>query len=174
MISVFARSMIQPTILLMALVLAAPAASANTRLGTLNMHGNIYPASCLPKEQQILKTSLYASKLPDVGTAWRSINHLLCASENKKNIRTAEVLISNVVSISGVQTGDEPSVEIAPRSESLIRYLMAGGQAWNAMLAFEPDKIVLRYFENEACVQERTWEYRNSAWLVNGAGEACD
>ena len=130
------------------------------------MQGSIYPSACAFDEKRLLRKSLRSLKFPDEEIAWKIVETILCAPNNKSNRSYLESHISN-------------ELKNEKFAGERIGKIFALTKAWDATL--HPDVsdrksigISLFYFSNEACVKEIGLEYDKNKWMLNKISELCD
>jgi hypothetical protein len=127
---------------------------------------------CHPGKKNLQNTFI-ANKISNAAQGWRVVGAMLCSPYNDINRSYLESVIPKKVRKTVESTGDQPVFKMVPRTDELVRGLMAAGRAWNVKIRIEPEKLVLQYFSNEECVKERTLSYANSKWSVYELSEAC-
>ncbi|MFL6674547.1 MAG: hypothetical protein ACJ8LG_14795 [Massilia sp.] len=156
------------------LAMACHAIDATEEYPTLRIQGEEYSNACAAVPKNHLRDTLLAGKVQDAAQAWRAVDAMLCVPDNDTNRSYVKSFVPKKVHEAAESTGDKPTFRMVARSEELVRGLMAAGKAWDASIRAEPDKVILQYFANEACVKVRTLTYEKFKWSVYEVGEACD
>jgi len=174
-ISIFLRRGFNPCaiVLLIGATLSISVTAAN-KYPSLNMHGSTYPNACSKPEQQVLRQAILKAKVQKLPAVWRAVQALLCAPRTGPEHAYLGSMFAKKIKQKQEDTGSEPSHEVVARTDELIDRTMAAGEAWDANLDIEVDKIRLQYFPNEACVRSVTLSYRQTKWVIDEIDEACD
>jgi len=141
---------------------------------SLEMHGVTYANACSKPEQQVLRQGLSKEGVENLPAVWRAVQALLCAPRTGPERAYLGSMFAKKIKQKQEDTGSEPSHEVVARTDELIDRTMAAGEAWDANLDIEVDKIRLQYFPNEACVRSVTLSYRQTKWVIDEIDEACD
>ena len=133
---------------------------------SLNMQGSIYPSACIFDEKTSLRNYLRSLKYPDEEKAWKIVEMILCAPNNKANRSYLESHVAN-------------RLKNEKFAGERIGKIFALTKAWDATLL--PDvsdrksiEISLLYFSNEACVKNIRLKYNKNKWMLNKISEVCD
>jgi hypothetical protein len=141
---------------------------------SLLMHGEKYASACAQLERKGLKGQLFNKNIRNAEQAWRVFEVLLCGPDDNFSRNYIKSVISRNTRKKSGSTGDNPKSKMIPRSDELVRQIMAGGKAWDANIDADPDGVTLQYFANEACVKGVRLGEVNSRWAIVEVSEACD
>jgi len=141
---------------------------------SLEMHGVTYANACSKPQQQVLRQALSKGRIENLPAVWRAVQALLCAPRTGPERAYLGSMFAKKIKQKLEETGSEPSYEVVVRTDELIDGTMAAGEAWDANLDIEVDRIRLQYFPNEACVRSVTLSYRQTKWVIDEIDEACD
>ena len=143
---------------------------------SLKVHGDELANSCAPVEKIKLQKSLASEieKKWDLIGAWRLIEVLLCADDTQSNKLLLQSSLPQKIRLTASSTGEKDLIRMVKRDNELVNSLMSKGQAWNATLESESNKLILQYASDEACTRTRTMQYLKGKWSLISISEACD
>ena len=140
----------------------------------LRLHGDELPSACMPTQLAQVYKALALTRVPEQTQAATLLQTLLCKADTPTNRATLKPLVPAKVRFAVAATGDKDQVKTVARDDALLSSLLPAGAAWDANVLGSPNKLVLQYQANEACVKSRTLKFANGKWSVAEIGEACD
>ncbi|VXC26888.1 hypothetical protein [Massilia sp. 9I] len=142
---------------------------------SVSVQGHEDSNSCSPAEKMNLQHSLYKEKVPNKSEAWRLLEILLCAPSTNANVSEILKSTKSKIKVEAEGTGDpRPDTGTVTATTQFIQTVLAQGRARSASIVVLHNTIKLHYFPNEACVEERVFEFSRGKWKLVEAGQACD
>lgn len=144
---------------------------------TLDVNGNVYPNTCLPKPLTKLKSvvEINPSNGSNASKAWPLINALLCAQTSESNIQfVLKKLSSKVFVEEPAATGGTEKPKLIPRSKELAESLMAKGFAWDGSITHGKGSIRVNYLSDGTCGKSFRLKLISTKWVLVSSSEICD
>jgi hypothetical protein len=150
---------------------------ANAPQKNINVSGNTYANTCLPKQLNKLKTAVEINRSNNTSSAkaWPLISVLLCAQASNLNIESVLSKLSSKISVEEpAATGGTEKPKLLPRSKKLAESLMAKGFAWDANVTSGKNTLRINYLADGTCGKSFQLKLISNAWLLVSSSEICD
>lgn len=141
---------------------------------TLQLHGDELPSACAPGKLGQVYQAVMLTKVPEPTQATTLVQTLLCKPNTPENRALLSAQVPSRIRLSVSASGDKDKVTTVARDDALLSSMLPAGAAWDANVLGSPNKLVLQYQSDEACVKSRTLKFAKGKWTVAEIGEACD